>query len=103
MRAIALLYKINVGNIRNKDKLNRTTKYLIHSTNLTIGTDPSTEVSHLSNNTIPKKTFTSIKNSMSSLNKYLSTVTLKLIDMTGKSENIENKNTTKKPTTKKII
>lgn len=55
MRAIALLYKINVGNIGNKDKLNKPTKYLIHSTNLTIGTDPSTEVSHLSNNTIPKK------------------------------------------------
>ena len=55
MRAIALLYKINVGNIGNKDKLNKPTKYLIHSTNLTISTDPSTEVYHLSNNTIPKK------------------------------------------------
>ena len=40
---------------------------------------------------------------MSSLNEYLSTVTPKLIDMTGKSENIENKNTTKKPTTKEKL
>ena len=44
-----------MGNIGNKDKLNKPTKYLIHSTNLTISTDPSTEVYHLSNNTIPKK------------------------------------------------
>ena len=40
---------------------------------------------------------------MSSLNEYLSTVIPKLIDMTGKSENIENKNTTKKPTTKEKL
>ena len=44
-----------------------------------------------------------MQNLMSSLNEYLSTVIPKLIDMTGKSENIENKNTTKKLTTKEKL
>lgn len=82
MRAVASACEINVTDMGNKDKLKKPAKYLAHSTNLTVGADPSAEASRSANATPEMKTFNSMQNSMTSLNQYLNFVTPKLLAMT---------------------
>lgn len=83
MRAVASTYKINVDNVKPEDKLEKGSKYLSHSTNLSVNKDPSTAAAASTNTTPETKAFSSIQNSMSLLNNFLGSTATQLMDITG--------------------
>ena len=89
MMTINSSFGVGLDSMGNTDKLHALTKYLKYSTNLKVNADPSTAASQLNNKdkgSPDTRKLHTVQYSVSSLNNYLSSISTKLLDLTGEDD-----------------